>query len=154
MIMKNKYICVDFDGTIVTHKYPNIGEPVPLALETLKELQNAGSKIILLTMRGTKPYTHRVPKLVPLGGSDIMCEDVSYVKSDLLKEAVDYCADNGLILDAVNENPWYGAEWTNSRKVYGDIYIDDANAGCPLVYPESGRPYVDWTEIRKIFKMK
>ena len=35
---KKKYtmvIAVDFDGTIVTHKYPKIGEEIPFAIESL-----------------------------------------------------------------------------------------------------------------------
>ena len=31
-------IAVDFDGTIVEHKYPEIGEELPFATETLKML--------------------------------------------------------------------------------------------------------------------
>ena len=29
-------IAVDFDGTIVEHKYPEIGQEVPFAIDTLK----------------------------------------------------------------------------------------------------------------------
>ena len=32
-------IAVDFDGTIVEHKYPEIGRELPFAIETLKKLQ-------------------------------------------------------------------------------------------------------------------
>ena len=32
-------IAVDFDGTIVEHKYPKIGKEIPFAVETLKRLQ-------------------------------------------------------------------------------------------------------------------
>jgi hydroxymethylpyrimidine pyrophosphatase-like HAD family hydrolase len=126
------FICVDFDGTIVTHEYPKIGNLVPGAIETLKELQQAKVKIILLTMRGTIPFNNR----------------------NLLQEAVDFCAEQGLVLDAVNDNPWF-SDWTNSRKVYGQKYIDDSAVGCPLIFPGgNSRPYVDWSEIRKILKME
>ena len=30
-------IAVDFDGTIVEHKYPAIGKELPFAIETLKK---------------------------------------------------------------------------------------------------------------------
>ena len=33
-------IAVDFDGTIVEHKYPAIGKELPFAIETLKKLQS------------------------------------------------------------------------------------------------------------------
>ena len=29
-------IAVDFDGTIVEHRYPRIGEEIPVAVDTLK----------------------------------------------------------------------------------------------------------------------
>ena len=32
-------IAVDFDGTIVEHRYPRIGEEIPFAVDTLKLLQ-------------------------------------------------------------------------------------------------------------------
>ena len=35
-------IAVDFDGTIVEHKYPEIGRELPFAIETLKKLLMAG----------------------------------------------------------------------------------------------------------------
>ena len=33
------YICVDFDGTVVDHRYPEIGEPVPAAIKWLLRIQ-------------------------------------------------------------------------------------------------------------------
>ena len=47
----SQIIGIDFDGTIVEHEYPLIGNPVPGALETMKDLIASGHKIILWTMR-------------------------------------------------------------------------------------------------------
>lgn len=115
-------IAVDFDGTIVEHKYPDIGNPAPYALSTLKELQQQGHKIILLTMRSGRE----------------------------LQEAVEYCRKQGLEFWAVNENPEQKL-WTDSAKVYAHIYIDDAAFGAPLrPASEAGlRPVVDWEPIKK-----
>ena len=44
-------IAVDFDGTCVEHDYPEVGLDVEGAVETLKELQSRGHRIILYTMR-------------------------------------------------------------------------------------------------------
>lgn len=44
-------IAVDFDGTIVEHKYPQIGRPIPFAFDTLKQLQNENNTLILWTVR-------------------------------------------------------------------------------------------------------
>lgn len=40
-------IAVDFDGTIVEHKYPCIGKEIPFAISTLKRLLEEGHRIIL-----------------------------------------------------------------------------------------------------------
>ena len=44
-------IAVDFDGTIVEHKYPAIGRELPFAIETLRKLQSDRHKLILWTVR-------------------------------------------------------------------------------------------------------
>ena len=41
-------IAVDFDGTIVEHKYPAIGKEIPFAFETLRKLQIEHHKLILM----------------------------------------------------------------------------------------------------------
>lgn len=44
-------IAVDFDGTIVEHRYPRIGEEIPFAVETLKLLQQEKHRLILWSVR-------------------------------------------------------------------------------------------------------
>ena len=45
-------VAIDFDGTIFKKvKYPEVGDPVPLAIETIKELKKAGHVLILWTCR-------------------------------------------------------------------------------------------------------
>ena len=44
-------IALDFDGTCVTHEYPNIGQPIPWCLTTLQALIANGHQIVLNTMR-------------------------------------------------------------------------------------------------------
>ena len=45
------YIAVDFDGTIVEHRYPKIGREIPFAIETLRRLREDGHLLILWTVR-------------------------------------------------------------------------------------------------------
>lgn len=124
-------ICVDFDGTVVDHKFPAIGEPVPDAINWLKRLHYNGAKLILYTMR-----------------SDGMRE------GDLLAEAVQYLEKNGVELYDVNCNPGQ-KEWTSSPKVYGHVYVDDAAFGCPTIHPESfNRPCVDWNIVGPALERK
>lgn len=121
-------IAIDFDGTIVTHDYPALGKPVPMAIETIKELQANGHYIMLWTMRSGKE----------------------------LEQAVDYLYKNNIILWGINENP--EQHWSSSNKQYAHLYIDDAAVGCPLVLPDlealhhESRPYVDWERVRKVLK--
>jgi hydroxymethylpyrimidine pyrophosphatase-like HAD family hydrolase len=104
-------IAVDFDGTIVKHKYPSIGKEIPFAIKTLTLLQQKGHKIILWTYRSGKH----------------------------LEEAVKFCEKRGLIFHAVNHD-YEGEEFDNtySRKIYADVYIDDRNI---LGIPEWGKIY-------------
>ncbi len=96
-------IAVDFDGTIVEHKYPAIGKEMPFAFETLKGMQREGHLLILWTYRAGKE----------------------------LEEAVDYCKKKGIEFYAVNKS--YPEEKldekTTSRKINADIFIDDRNIG-------------------------
>jgi hypothetical protein len=131
--MKQITICVDFDGTIVKHDFPEVGEPIPNAIECLREYQKRGYKIILNTMRGRGIVDGEF--------------------RDTLKEAVDYLKSMGIELYGVNNNPTQ-KNWTNSPKVYGNFYIDDAAIGCPLIYPYRARPYVDWVEVNKILEQR
>lgn len=115
------YICIDFDGTIVDHRFPEIGPPVPGAVEWMKEFQEAGAKLILFTMRSD-------------GGKNPIA----------LLRAVDYLEENGIKLYGINKNPTQ-IHWTSSPKAYGNIYIDDAAFGCPLIQQDGfNRPCVDW----------
>lgn len=109
-------IAIDFDGTCVTHEYPEIGRDLG-ATTTLKTLVDNGHKLILLTMRSGKT----------------------------LEDAKHWFEERGIILYGVNENPSQ-KRWTESPKVYANLYIDDANLGTPLVKNSiaSDRPYVDW----------
>ena len=131
------YICIDFDGTIVEHAYPHVGAPVPHALRVMRRLAAEGHRLILLTMRS----------------------------GPTLDDAVKYLTDRGIPLFGVNDNPTQSS-WTESRKVYGQIYIDDAALGCPLVYPTltgaahpgaepfTMRPFVGWEQVEALLDLR
>lgn len=103
--MKEKWIAVDFDGTIVKSDYPLIGEPLPLAFRTLQRLQGRGFRLILYTMR----------------------------TGELLENAIAFCRQKGVVFDGVNENPSQ-KDWQDpvSCKVWADLYIDDHMMCAPL----------------------
>lgn len=117
------YICIDFDGTIVDHNFPDIGKPVHNAIFWIKRFQELDAKIILWTMRSNNEEN-----------------------GDVLDEAVNYLKDNGINLFGINENPDQHS-WTNSPKAYG-IYIDDMAIGCPLTKQLGfNRTCVDWSIV-------
>ena len=97
-------IAVDFDGTIVEHRYPEIGPEIPFAVQTLRMLIAERHKLILWSVR----------------------------EGELLDEAVNWCRERGIEFYAVNRD--YPEETlTNndhfSRKLKVDVFIDDRNLG-------------------------
>lgn len=96
-------IAVDFDGTIVEHKYPLIGKELPFATATLLKLMEKQHRLVLWTARRGK----------------------------LLQEAVDWCKERGVEFYAVNKN--YPEEELSEDNCFGkinaDIFIDDRNLG-------------------------
>ena len=95
-------IAVDFDGTIVEHRYPEIGKELPFAIDTLRQLQAEGNRIILFSSR----------------------------EGELLQDAVDFCHKRGLDFYAVNSNePDDALFHRRTSKVMADVYIDDHNLG-------------------------
>ena len=128
-------ICVDFDGTCVTHDFPRIGKDIG-AQPVLKELIAAGHELILFTMRSDKADIH----------SSVGIEAKGY-----LSEAVGWFEKNGIPLYGINTNPDQNS-WTDSPKALCNLYIDDTALGCPLIYDESisYRPFVDWSGVRTL----
>ena len=101
-------IAVDFDGTIVEHKYPAIGEEKPFACEVLRMLIAERHRLILWTVREGK----------------------------LLDDAIQWCKKRGVEFWAVNSDSsdmFKEAKDRNlSCKLNADVFIDDCGiAGLP-----------------------
>ena len=47
-------IAIDFDGTIVSHRYPEIGNEIPFATTTIRKLIEEQHQVILWTVRRGK----------------------------------------------------------------------------------------------------
>lgn len=92
-------IAVDFDGTLVEDKFPEIGEPIEYTWDKVREAIDKGAKIILWTSRD----------------------------NERLKAAVEFCTERGLHFDAINDNLDECKILFNSstRKVYANEYWDD-----------------------------
>jgi len=128
-------IVIDFDGTVVTHEFPRVGRDIG-ADEVLKELVAAGHNLILFTMRSdvTEPYS-KSPEIITQSGN-------------YLTDAIKWFEEREIPLYGVQKNPTQHT-WTTSPKAYGQIIIDDAALGCPLVYGDAERPYVCWKSVRQ-----
>ena len=118
-------IAVDFDGTIVKHEYPKIGKPVFSSIYWIKRWIKLDAKIILYTMRS---------------GNE-------------LQDAVKYLEDNDIDLYGVNKHPEQ-YKWSDSPKVYANIYVDDASFGCPIRKLKMERAYVDWEIVGPVIEKK
>lgn len=96
-------IAIDFDGTIVEHRYPKIGKEQPFATDTMRLLIEERHKLILWTVR----------------------------EGELLEDAVEWCRQRGIEFYAINRD--YPEEEKVhlgfSRKVKADLFIDDRNLG-------------------------
>lgn len=92
-------IAVDFDGTLCTNAWPDIGRPRSDVIDHVRSARQNGAKLILWTNR----------------------------RDERLQEALSWCEQHQLAFDAVNENlpeiiERFGGD---CRKVYADQYIDD-----------------------------
>ena len=67
-------IAVDFDGTIVEHCYPEIGQEIPFATDTLKMLIKDHQRLILWSVREGK----------------------------LLEDAINWCRERGVEFCGIN----------------------------------------------------
>ena len=97
-------IAVDFDGTIVEHRYPSIGKELPFAIETLRKLAAEGHRLILWTVR----------------------------EGQYLDDAIEFCRSRGLEFYAVNRDYPEEEKEKNqhfTRKLKADLWIDDRNLG-------------------------
>lgn len=122
-------IILDFDGTCVTNEFPKVGKNIGAEF-VLRRLQERGHKIVLFTARADDPNNEFFP-------------------GNFLTDAVNWFTENGIELYGINRNPdndIYGY----TRKVTGDIVIDDLAIGAPLImYPQmSTKPFIDWNELQ------
>ena len=108
-------VALDFDGTVVDHAYPDIGEDLGAFPWIQRLVHDYGARILLWTLRD---------------GSELV-------------NAARYMAHNGVRVEASNALPGQH-EWSMSPKVHRDLYIGDDALGIPLREGATGREVVDW----------
>lgn len=119
-------IYLDFDGTVVEHAYPNMGEPNPLAIEIITKLKNAGHEIILNTYRAN-------------------------LNKKLLQDAVDYMNDKVFTdvgikyLDSKKNPSPLDFEQSSNHNI---LFIDDISPNTPMIRQvHVAGDMVNWTEL-------
>lgn len=99
---------IDFDGTIVSNKFPAIGTEITHTTDFIRKYIQSSehNQWILYTMR----------------------------EGENLRNALDWLEDHGLKPDYVNDNTKELQEsfGNNPRKIYADFYIDDHNFTIPI----------------------
>jgi len=111
-------IAIDFDGTCVTHDYPNVGKDIG-AVPVLKWLVNEGHQLILWTMR-SKGQLH---------------------------DAVGWFAKNEIPLYGCNKNPnqsWSDSPKAYAELYIDDAALGCPLMLEPNISP---RPFVDWKRV-------
>ena len=100
-----RVLAVDFDGTIVENKWPEIGALIPKAREVINKFVVQGGKVIIWSCR----------------------EGLSK------EEAIYFLMENGVYFHAFNENlpERIHAYGNDCRKVGADLYVDDLNPDGP-----------------------
>ena len=131
-------IIIDFDGTCVTHDFPKVGKDIG-AEPVLKQLVEAGHKLVLFTMRcdGYKGQFKASDKFPDETGGPYLTDAVNWFK------------ERGIPLYGIQSNPDQKS-WTTSPKAFGSVYIDDNALGCPLMIDKrlSDEPFVDWIVVK------
>ena len=117
-------IAIDFDGTCVSHEFPEIGNDIG-AIPVLKELVKKGHQLILFTMRSN--------------GHEL---------GEVLTDAINWFKEHDIHLYAIQKDIDQ-EKWSSSNKCYAQLYIDDAALGIPLIenVQISERPFVDWVKV-------
>lgn len=117
--MDRKLIAVDFDGTVVSHEYPAVGEPLALAHRVLWRLHEQGHKIILWTCRT---------------GQKLEAAQCAWSEMNLPP------------LHGVNRNDPDDPFGNDGIKVFADVYIDD-RALCAPIHPTREFGGIDWLRV-------
>lgn len=118
---------IDFDGCIVTEKFPSIGDPLPMAIETLRKFHEHKYNTILWTCR----------------------------EGDPLIDAIDFLHQNGVYFDVVNQghpmNPY--RHLGQSRKPFAHYHIDDKNIFAKIDWQEIHDYFFKTKKYHEILKV-
>lgn len=119
-------IAVDFDNTLFTNKFPEVGDPVPGAAKYMKKLKDAGHVLMIWTCRMNAGFH----------SDDSIQKDLEQIVSKMTEHGIPYD-------EIVHGEP---------GKLMADIYVDDRALGCPLRVWK-GHPVVDWQQAYNLIRL-
>lgn len=127
-------IYLDFDGTVVTHRYPEIGEYNEGCFEVLKKLQEAGHSVILNTSR------------------------IDFHNGTIDEALFFLRKNNHQLLHPIEEHTsskLQPTEWSwDGILLFDTMFIDDISKGIPIKKDENSNTFemVDWAQLDKEFE--
>lgn len=118
--MNKKIIFLDFDGTVVYHRYPEIGDLIPESINVIKELISNGHTVILNSYRSNSLQTDSALNFLKEFGIEI--ESTKYkiipIKFDLDNILIfidDITSNIPLLIDDKNLNY---VDWATLKKLF------------------------------------
>lgn len=135
-------IAIDFDGTIVEHKFPEIGRLLPDAKRVINKWYDLGYKILIWTCRNNHEPDHPEWKHATVG------------------DVRDFLIKNGIRFTGINQQHPDHFFYLESRKIFAHVYIDDRNLGgfpgWKIAERMVAKYFVDWnwsTYVSDVFNM-
>lgn len=128
-------IYLDFDGTVVEHRFPDIGRYNEGCFKVIRKLQDAGHEIILNTFRADI-------------GEEFLLDALYFLA--LEQEGIKIAIMSSVLDKKIHPNPWIPSQFKESEV----IYIDDIALGSPLIDNTTGKGNrVNWKEIDRQFEL-
>lgn len=126
-------VFLDFDGTVVEHKFPNRElTPNYRAIEVTKMLISNGHSIFL--------NTYRI--------------DLSHTYPNHMKDCVNYFFENDIMLSGIVTHKIYPPKFDIDNFIKNNyLYIDDTSENTPMIFKNNSF-MVDWLSLEIIFKRK
>lgn len=91
--MMNKIYAFDFDGTLCTNKFPEIGKPIAKTIEMAKNAKKCGNYIILNTMREGEDIAKPVDRK--------KCPTCKYYNQNKKRCSLKMCKDQPSLFDYI-----------------------------------------------------
>lgn len=126
-------IVIDFDGTVVTHAFPQIGEDIG-AVPVLKELISNGHRLILFTMRSNSERPESYDPIFDPPSGPLLDEAVQWFAREYSENCVSFICEFTIfsfdLLGAIFKEDFAVSQ---GRRRHGAVYIPLTNCKIDLI---------------------